>query len=369
MTTHPPPANLWSAIEQAVGTALQELGVSATWNRYRGVKLEQLESELKNVLGVAHCGLVCSGSVALELLLRGCGIQAGDEVLLSGYDYPGTFAAVEHVQARPVLVDVVPRSWALDLEQLEAAYTPACRALVVSHLHGQVQPLEPLQAWCRARGVLLIQDLCQAIGARHGVEPLSAFGDALFISFGGGKTLSAGRGGAWLTNQAALAQQARIAEGPGSGCYSLSQLQAAVVLAQLPFLESITVRCRAYFAAVAEELQRASNHWSVPWWPERSSTAFYQAGWVRGAAVPGSAESEPAVDERGMADALGTGFPGFHRRSARRCRLVGPLLHTAEVASQTLTVHQRIALEGLVPPSDLVQALLRRERNSQPPPA
>ncbi len=208
-------------------------------------------------------------------MLRACRLQPGDEVLLSAYDYPGNFTAVENCGGRPALVDVGPKSWNLSFESLAETYTPACKALIVSHLHGQLQDMPALQAWCRERNLFLIQDACQAIGATIADDPLGKWADATILSFGGSKTLSAGRGGAWCASDNSLAQHARVAAGVGSGAYEMSELQAAMILAQLPFLDRITAHCRTYFETQRRSLSCIKGL-ETPWADQLLSTAFYQ---------------------------------------------------------------------------------------------
>lgn len=287
-------------IEAAVAKALVDCGRSAAWRSYVGEHQAELVAALQQLSGCEHVGLASSGTAALEMVLAACRLQPGDEVLLSGYDYPGTFAAIERVGGRPALVDVAERSWNIGWESLEATVSPACRVLVASHLHGQLQPIAQLERWCAERKIWLVQDACQALGASIEGRPLGQFGDATIFSFGGGKTISAGRGGAWASRNSALAQHARLAAGVGSGTHEMSELQAAVVLAQLPFLARITERCRTYFAQTRAVLAQRLPGLAAPWEECAGHTAFYQAGWLLPTATLGeneAAQREPQQSE------------------------------------------------------------------------
>ena len=319
-------------IQLAVAQAAEPLLQTNGWRMYTGPQQEQLISQLGQLLSAKHVGLTCSGSAALEMLLRGCRLASGDEVLLSAYDYPGNFAAIENCGARPALVDVAPDSWNLSVPSLDETWTPACKVLIASHLHGQLQDMHCLEQWCTDRQVLLIQDACQALGASIGGRPLGQWGQATIVSFGGSKVISAGRGGAWCTNDDSLAQHVRLASGVGSGAYELSELQAAIVLAQLPWLPRITRQCREYFAGKLATIDK--NRLVAPWAEQVETTAFYQAGWLLK-----DLESIP------HSDAYGKGFDGFHRRSSRRCRRVGNLENAMVVTSRTITQHHRVALQ------------------------
>lgn len=351
-------------IRQSVEQAIAELLAKDSWRQYEGEATERLVSSLRHLLQVEHIGLCSSGTAALEIILRAAKIAPDDEVLMAAYDYPGTFWAIERMGARPVLVDISPSGWSLDIDQLELAYEPACRALVVSHLHGQLQPINEIRQWCQQRKILLIEDACQAIGATFCQTPIGAWGDASFISFGGGKVLSAGRGGAFLTNDSSLAQRARIAAGAGSGPYAMSQLQAAAVSAQLNWLDAINACCRHYFKALNDELIRLGAQLAFPPLSNLEQTAFYQAGWL----VPAIDHRSPASENPPLAQQLaeslnsygtfaGVGFPGFFRRSSRRCRTAGDLHHTRSITPRTLVLHHRLALEGKLPATAIAAAI------------
>jgi perosamine synthetase len=224
----------------------------------------------------------------------------------------------------------------------------------------------------------LLQDTCQALGATIDGRPIGALGDASVLSFGGSKVISAGRGGAWTTNDPVIAQRARVAAGAGSGAYELSELQATAVLAQLPFLPRITEQCRMFFAQQANILAELCPNLEAPWLAEVDQTAFYQAGWILREAFAveskeerkGESSAQPSASRKSIPWAeisqsqhaehervrIGGGFPGYHRRSLRRCRIDRPLRNTAIIADTTLTVHYRAALNEL-PVADLIAQL------------
>lgn len=345
------------AVAQALVTCVRTGGLRT----YAGTMQTDLLQQLQELLECAHVGLSSSGTAALEAVLVACDLAAGDEVLLSGYDYPGNFSAIERAGARPVLVDVEPGGWQISQTLLNEAYSPACRALVVSHLHGQLQPMHSLGDWCRERGIRLIQDACQALGAQIQGEPLTSLADATILSFGGSKVMSAGRGGAWATRDATLAQHLRISGGAGSGRCELSELQAAALRAQLPFLRRINAGCRTVFSQQAARWATLLPGLVAPWEAQVAETAFYQAGWLLpppavrqdSAASAGNQpvhwlERLPAEQIQALRQlGIGGGFPGYHRRSARRCRIPRPLQQTADIVSRTLTVHFSAALSLL----------------------
>src|SRR5204862_924383 len=132
-----------------------------------------------------------------------------------------------------VLVDVQPGTACLDGEQLADACHERTRAVIVSHLHGELAPMADIRAFADCSGLLLIEDACQAPGAMIEGRPAGTWGDVGVLSFGGSKLLSAGRGGALLTRSAEFIQRAKVYCEQGNHAFPLSELQAAVLIPQL----------------------------------------------------------------------------------------------------------------------------------------
>ena len=375
---------LVNEIQAAVGEVLNEMVQDRAFASYQGEYSDQLTKQLISSLSSTHCSLFSSGSSAMEAVLRAIGAGPGDKVLLSGYDYPGNFWAIERCGATPVLLDTEPHSWNLDAAKFEAVLGKleadgseqgAAKALIVSHLHGQLQDVAGLKAILRDRPIALIEDACQAIGAnlqsRPGDSssflPIGASADALVVSFGGGKVLSAGRGGALLTRSDALAQKAKLAAGAGSGPYAMSELQAATVLAQLPFLKRINETTREFFAEVVDRIRKftANSVWTletpVDLTGHESLNSIYQMGWIRQS--KGSAANEveswaiPSfrIEDDGFSG--GSGFSGFHRRSKRRCMTLLRLEQVPLLARDTIVVHHGVALVGETSPQEVAESI------------
>ncbi len=323
------------------------------WNRYEGRNSKKLELLLAEKADQPFVQLTSSGTAALEILLRAAGLNSDGEVMISSYDYPGNFWAIERVGARPVLVDTEPSSWRVNQQSLDEVFRPACKALVVSHLHGQLQKMDQLLEWCNARNVLLIEDACQAIGATWLGRPVGSYGHAAMFSFGGGKLLSCGRGGAWATADETLATRARVAGGAGSGPYLISELQAAVVCAQWDWLNAINANSRDYFHQLEINFNSSSEGWQFASRDSLPHTAYYQCGWITASSDPHRQELLSAlrrIPPAGDAPALqqipfGVGFPGFHRRSRKRCRIDTTLSNAINSADKTLVLHHSIALQ------------------------
>ncbi len=192
----PPP---WPRRQTSIQDALLAAWESGEWGKYHGGRVERLEALLCEQMHSAYAMTCCSGTFAVELALRALNVGPGDEVILAGYDFPGNFRAVESVGARPVLVDLAPQGWSITCESLEPAWSRSTRAVLVSHLHGDLAQLPLIVAEARRRGTLVVEDACQAPGAMLHGAAVGSLGDVGVLSFGGSKLLTAGRGGAILT--------------------------------------------------------------------------------------------------------------------------------------------------------------------------
>ena len=180
-------------------------------------------------------------------------------MVLAAYDYGGNFLCVHAVGAVPVLIDVTPHNSNLDPDRLAAAFSPATKAVIVSHLHGGLVPMASVVAAAHARGVAVIEDAAQAPGAVVQGRRAGTWGDVGVLSFGGSKLLTAGRGGAILTPHADVLQRARLMLHRGNVVCPLSELQAAVLLPQLDCLDDRNARRRAAVARLLAGLRDVSG--------------------------------------------------------------------------------------------------------------
>lgn len=322
-----------------IATRLQSLAQSGAWRKYEGEELVELRSALKLTFGRLFAHETSSGTIAVELALRACEVTAGDEVLIAGYDFPGNFRAIEAIGARPVLVDLAPGRFTLDPEQLQQAIGPTTRAAIVSHLHADLASLAEISDILDRHSITLIEDACQVPGARLSGRPAGSFGKASVLSFGGSKLLSAGRGGAVLTDDPQVAQRLKILNDRGNLAFPMSELQAAVLVPQLKHLslrhdhrrkaiERIQHECRS---VGSEPLDSMFSHLRCDL-PE-SSTAFYKVplrapdrttrdAWIRTLQSQGIAAGEP--------------FRGFWKRTSNRCRTTGELVESRRASETTV---------------------------------
>ncbi|MHB8683333.1 MAG: DegT/DnrJ/EryC1/StrS family aminotransferase, partial [Dehalococcoidia bacterium] len=175
-----------------------------------GPEVEALEAEFAAYCGTAHAVAVNSGTAALHLALLAMDIGPGDEVISVSHTFIATVEAISAVGATPVLVDIEPGTYLIDPDKIESAITPRTRAIIPVHLYGLPCDMERIGAIARAHGLRVIEDACQAHGARYRGRPTGAFGDAACFSFYPAKNLgTVGEGGIMVTDDAALAERAR----------------------------------------------------------------------------------------------------------------------------------------------------------------
>jgi dTDP-4-amino-4,6-dideoxygalactose transaminase len=207
------------------------------------------EQEIASLCGVAHGIGVASGTDALILALRACGVQAGDEVVLPAFTFVATASAVSALGAKPVFVDIRPETYNVDPAEFARRVTPRTRAIVVVHLYGLPADMDPILAFARARSIPVIEDNAQAIGASYNGVRTGALGDAACFSFYPTKNLGAyGDAGLVTTNSAELAARIRTLRNHGqSGKYlsaepgwnsRLDEIQAAILRVKLRHLSN-----------------------------------------------------------------------------------------------------------------------------------
>ncbi len=335
----------WPLPDDEVRLALEAAYIDGSWGRYHGQHGEGLAEDLRSQFACEHSLLCSSGTIGVELALRGCGVEAGDEVVLAGYDFSGNFRAVEAVGARPVLVDVELSSWCLDVRELAEVRRERVKAVIVSHLHGGLAEMPSIMALARERGWAVVEDACQQPGAMLEGQPVGSWGDVSVLSFGGSKLLTAGRGGAVLTNDANMYQRMKIFAERGNWAFPLSELQAAILRPQLAKL-SIRNRQRRDRVATILEATAGVTQWLRPIAKRADAEpAFYKLAW---SLIP--AEKNPNLRDLLISklQAAGTpidvGFPGFMRRSKRRCEKIGTLPQSERISQSTLLLHHPVLL-------------------------
>jgi dTDP-4-amino-4,6-dideoxygalactose transaminase len=282
----------------------------------------------------------------MELALRGLNVGVRDEVVLAGYDFPGNFRSIEAVGARPVLVDIDPRNWCIDVTQVEAAVGPATRAVIASHLHGGMAHMQDLRAIAQRRGIAVIEDACQAPGGMCCGRMAGTWGDAGVLSFGGSKLLTAGRGGVVLTRREDVHQRLKIFAERGNAAFPMSELQAAVLPHQVQMLAKRNLQRSASVRQLRQQLGECDALQGVDRQRPEFEPSYYKLAWLyRPEACQDKNRGEfiAAIQAEGVA--IDAGFRGFVNRGPSRCRRAHTLTHSERASNLTVLLHHPVLLE------------------------
>ena len=175
-----------------------------------GSEVAEFEREFANYSGAAECIALNSGTSALHLALLAAGVGPGDEVITVPFTFVASVAAILYTGARPVLIDIDPRSFTMDPAALEAAITPRSKAILPVHLYGQSADMDPIMDVARRQGLVVIEDAAQAHGAKYKGRSVGSIGDMTCFSFYPSKNLGAyGEGGAVTTSNPEYARTIR----------------------------------------------------------------------------------------------------------------------------------------------------------------
>lgn len=230
---------------------------------------ERFEKELGTLLGVRHVVAVTSGTAAIYLALAGVGVGAGDEVIVPDVTFIATANAVAMTGARPVLVDVDPRSLNIDPAAAERAITGRTRAIVPVHVSGRAADMRSILEVASRHGLVVVEDAAEGFVSRLDGRYLGTIGRAGCLSFSPNKTITTGQGGAILTDDSSLygrlrelKDQGRPVRGTGGDDihysvgynFKFTNLQAAVGLAQLGYLQARLKRMREIYLGYAARL-------------------------------------------------------------------------------------------------------------------
>lgn len=343
----------WPEVAEALNACVKD----GSWGKYHGANCEALTEQLNRFHGVAESILCASGTVAVELALRGVRVEPGDEVILAAYDFKANFQNVLTVGATPVLVDIDPASWQLDDSQLENAVSEKTKAIIVSHLHGGCVPMQPVMELADRHGVSVIEDACQATGAVLDGCRAGAAGHVGVLSFGGSKLMTSGRGGAVMTNRPEIAQRIRLFTQRGNEAYPLSEMQAAVLRPQLDRLDERNVVRWDSVRRLSEKLGQLTSADGEPilrplvdgcMFADKDRPAFFKVGLQFDlAGKTGLTRDSFALAMRAENVAIDPGFRSLHRiHSKRRFRAVGELPNANLCDEHVLILHHPVLLEG-----------------------
>lgn len=257
----------YAALKPEIDRAV--LGVLASGQYINGPNVRELECEIAEYVGTHHAVALNSGTDALHLALRALGIGRGDEVITSPFSFIATTEAIGIVGATPVFADIDPQTFTIDPRCIEAAITPRTLAIIPVHLYGLPAAMDDIGTIAARHGLAVVEDSAQAIGAQIDRKHVGSFGEFGCFSFFPSKNLGAfGDGGMLTTNDPGLAARVRSLRAHGGpvkyhheelGVNSrLDEIQAAILRAKLPYLESWIRSRRARAVEYSEQFAKNS---------------------------------------------------------------------------------------------------------------
>jgi perosamine synthetase len=236
------------------------------WISSEGPFVRRLEEGFAARVG-RNCGVAgCNGSVGLDTAVAALGLSPGDEVILPSFTIISCAAAIVRAGAVPVLVDCEPDTWNTTAERIAERITPRTKAIMVVHIYGLPVDIDPVLALAHRHGLKVIEDAAEMHGQTYRGRPCGSFGDISTFSFYPNKLVTTGEGGMVLTDDTVLAERCRAMRNlcfqPGKRFvheelgwnYRLSNLQAAVGVAQLERLDEFVARKRRMGEAYLERL-------------------------------------------------------------------------------------------------------------------
>lgn len=228
--------------------------LKTNWISSQGPFVKKFEEGFSRFIGVENALAVCNGTAALHIALDALGIRRGDEVIVPDLTFAATINAILYCGAKPVLADVDPETWCVDVKGIARLITPRTKAIIPVHLYGQPADMEEIGLLAKRHGLLIIEDAAEALGALYNGQHVGSFGDAAAFSFFGNKIITTGEGGMVTFRDEAAASRARMLRDHGMDPrrrywhpqvgynYRLTNIQAAIGVAQLEQIDTFIQR-------------------------------------------------------------------------------------------------------------------------------
>jgi dTDP-4-amino-4,6-dideoxygalactose transaminase len=323
------PFPAWPTADPADEAALLEVLRSGKWGSTHGDLVARFEQEFAQYQDARYGVCVCNGTLALAAALRAVGVGLGDEVVVPPYTFIASAAAVTFVGAVPVFADIDPDTHLLDPAAVEAVISERTKAVMPVHIAGRPCDMDAFAELSRRHGVAIIEDSAQAHGAEWKGRRVGALGDVGTFSFQTSKNVSAGEGGAVITNDQALADRlysiANVGRVRGGGWYEhqylgynlrLTEFQAALLFSQLRRHPEQQARRAANAALLRRLLADVDGVWLPP-----EDPAVTAHGWhlflLRLPGI-GGVERKHAFVRALAAEGIpcSAGYDGLHRNTA-----------------------------------------------------
>lgn len=265
--------------EQEISNVLE--CVTTGWISSQGRFINKFEEAFTDYLGGGYAIAVSNGTVALQLSLTALGIGRGDEVIVPDFTFAASINAIVHSGATPVLADVDRETWTIDLAEMERLITPRTKAVMPVHIYGQPARIDEIKTFAGERGLLVIEDCAEALGATYKGRRVGLDGDCACFSFFANKSITTGEGGMVVFRDAEIAQRARVLRDHGMSPkkrywheyagfnFRMTNMQAAIGVAQMGRIDELFDRKKLLFQMYDNLLSEVrslsllpSNDWS-----------------------------------------------------------------------------------------------------------
>ncbi len=277
----------WPVFDGKELKALKEVLYSGVWG-IGGAKKKEFEEKFAGYQDAQYGVAVTNGTTALVIGLRALNIGVGDEVIMPAYTFMATPAAVLHVGALPVFVDVDPDTYNMEPAKMEAAITDKTRAVLPVHIGGCPADMDEIPRIAKKNHLFVLEDACQAWAAEWRNRKVGAIGDLGAFSFQSSKNITSGEGGMVVTNDRKLYELCwsyhncgRVMEGTwyrhdllGSN-YRMTEFQAAILLAQLSRLGEQTAKRNSNARYLSEKLAKIDGVKPLRRYPKVTTHAYH----------------------------------------------------------------------------------------------
>jgi perosamine synthetase len=319
----------------------------------QGPKVAELEQLFAEYTGSRHAVAVGNGTQALHASLLACGIGPGDEVITSPFSFISSSTTIVHCSAVPVFADIEPRTFNVDVAEVRKRISPRTKAVMPVHLFGLPAPIVELKELCDEKGLILIEDACQAHGASVNGKNVGTFGSAAAFSFYPTKNMTTGEGGMVTTDDDEIADRIRLLRHHGQKSryeyamvgynYRMTEMAAAIGVCQMGKLPGWTER-RIANARYLDKTLEDNDAITTPHVPKGYRHVYHQYT-IR-------VQNRDSVRERltGLDVASGVYYPkGLHQLEPLKKYATGPMPNTEKAASEVLSlpVHPALSKDEL----------------------
>jgi len=247
----------------------------------QGPRVKAFEDGFAEMCGTKYAIATSSGTTALHLALLANGIGAGDEVITSAFTFIASANSILFTRARPVFVDIDPRTFNLNAELIEAAITPKTKAIMPVHLYGLACDMDSIVRIAEKHNLVIIEDACQSHGADNKNKKVGSFGTGAFSLYPT-KNITSGEGGMITTNDPVIDEKCRVLRQHGMRVryyhdelgynFRMTDIHAAIGLAQLQKLNKFNAQRQANAKMLSENLKGVD----VPYVPDKQTHVFHQ---------------------------------------------------------------------------------------------